>query len=127
MRLDPAKVELRRLELEMSAEQFKKAAMISEETWQRILNGEDIWMASAVDVQKALGVENLLEIMHPAKLAELTGMGRWRTPGPGLADWQMDEPLSGCLHTSNGLKYFMWKLKHRFESNRCPICPREAI
>jgi serine/threonine protein kinase len=30
----------------------------------------------------------------------------------------MDEPLSGCLNTSNGLKYFTWKLKHRFESDR---------
>ena len=118
MRLDPTEVELRRIGLGMSVKDLKDAATISDETWQRVIKGEEIWMDSAVDVQKALGVKNLLEIMHPAKLAELTGMVAGAAPASGLADWQMDEPLSGCLNTSNGLKYFTWKLKHRLEGNR---------
>ena len=118
MRLDPTAVELRRIGLGMSVKDLKDAATISDETWQRILKGEEIWMDSAVDVQNALGVKNLLEIMHPAKLAELTGMVAGDTAGPGLPDWQMEEPLSGRIETSNGLKYFTWKLKHRFEGNR---------
>ena len=118
MRLDPTEVELRRAQLGMSVAAFKTAAHISDETRQRILKGEAIWMASAVDVQNALGVKNLLEIMHPAKLAELTGMVAGDTAGPGLPDWQMEEPLSGRIETPNGLKYFTWKLKHRFEGNR---------
>ena len=38
-------------------------------------------------------------------------------PGPGLPDWHMDEP---CRYgeASNGLKYWVWKLKHRVERER---------
>ena len=118
MRLDPTAVELRRIGLGMPVKDLKDAATISDETWQRILKGEEIWMDSAVDVQNALGVKSLLEITHPAKLAELTGMVTGAAAGPGLPDWQMEEPLSGRIETSNGLKYFTWKLKHRFEGNR---------
>lgn len=118
MRLDPTAVELRRIGLGMPVKDLKDAATISDETWQRILKGEEIWMDSAVDVQNALGVKSLLEITHPAKLAELMGMVTGDAAGPGLPDWQMEEPLSGRIETSNGLKYFTWKLKHRFEGNR---------
>ena len=109
-------VYIQMLDRNLSPGQLMSRADIAAETWQRILDEGRIRFASAVDVAKALDVP-LRALLHPTCLLELTDGLRSREPGPGLPDWQIDEP---CRYgeASNGLKYFVWKLKHRTEGNR---------
>jgi hypothetical protein len=118
VRLDPVQVEFHRLAKGMSVKDVKDTAVISDETWRRISDGGDIWMDSANSVKEALGVANLLTLLHPSKLVQFSAMSPSVGDTDGLPDWEMETPWSGPVETSNGLKYVVWKLKHRLESNR---------
>lgn len=109
-------VQLQMLDRNISPGNLSLRAGISRETWQRIMDERGISFASAVDVAQALEVP-LRAVLHPRKLLEITSGLRSMEPGAGLPDWRMDEP---CRHgeASNGLKYFVWKLKHHTERNR---------
>ena len=63
-------------------------------------------------------MKSLLEIVHPAKLAELAGLAGGRDAVGELPDWERETPVTGCVTASNGLKYFVWKLRHRTEQDR---------
>jgi serine/threonine protein kinase len=91
----------------------RRKAGISGETWQRVLDEEKIRYDSAFAVAEALHI-SLLSLLHHTSLLELTQGKHSFEPGPGLPDWCTDEP---CRYgeASNGLKYFVWKLKHRLE------------
>lgn len=117
-RLDPAKVEYYRLAIGMSVKDLKIAAGLADETWRRVLRAEPIWMESAVKIQKALQVQSLLEILHPSILATLDGVETQCDSSDGLPDWEREAPLSGLVQAANGLKYYVWKLKHRLEDDR---------
>jgi hypothetical protein len=118
VRLDPLQVEFHRLNKGMSVKDVKDAAVISDETWRRISHGGDIWMDSANSVKEALGVANLLTLLHPSKLVEFSAMSPIVGDTDGLPDWEMETPWSGPVEASNGLKYVVWRLKHRLESNK---------
>ena len=118
MKLSFAEVQLRRIEKKLSVTELRKAAGISKETWRNIRNEQDIWMDSAKSVADALAEKSLLAITHPSKLAELSGMYADRTAGAGLADWEPHTPQSGRIEASNGLKYWVWMLKQRFEKEK---------
>jgi len=100
----------------MSPAKLRAAADISAETWQRIEEERPIRFASAVDVAKALEV-SLRALLHPQTLLELAAGFRKLEPGAGLPGWRIEEP---CRYgeASNGLKYFVWKLKQRVERGR---------
>jgi serine/threonine protein kinase len=117
--LDPAKVKYHRLAKGMSVKDLKDAAGIADETWRRVMRGQPIWMDSAVSIQKALGVDSLPKLLHPAVLAKLRVPDQSASDDDGgLPDWERDEPLSGLVEASNGLKYHVWRLKHRLEANQ---------
>ena len=118
MRLDPVKVDFYRIRAELTAVELREKALIREDTWEKILRGDDIWLDSAVNVRKALGVPDLFAIMHPSKLIEFTSMFASSPAGIALPDWDLDVPLSGCTTASNGASYYLWKLVHRLERNR---------
>ena len=107
---------MRMLDENMSPAKLRQKAAVSDETWQRILDEEEIRFDSAVDLADALNVP-LRALLHPQKLLELASGLRSVEPGAGLPDWRMDAP---CRYgeASNGLKYFVWKLSHRVERDR---------
>lgn len=105
-------VQIQMLDENISATELRRKADVSGRTWQRIMDEGEVRLDSAVDVAKALKVP-LRALLHPRKLLELTA-GLRSEPGAGLPDWRMHEP---CRYgeARNGLKYFVWKLKHRVE------------
>ncbi len=109
-------VQIQMLDENISATELRRKADVSGRTWQRIMDEREVRLDSAVDVAKALNVP-LRALLHPRKLLELTAGLRSMEPGAGLPDWRMHEP---CRYgeASNGLKYFVWKLKHRVERDR---------
>ena len=54
-------------------------------------------MDSAVNIQQTLGVPSLLELLHPAVLAELRTADQLARDGDGLPDWEREEQLSGLV------------------------------
>ena len=118
VRLDFKKVEKRRIQLNMKVGELKKVAVISDDTWRRITREADVRMDTGVAVAKALGFANVLEILHPSKLAEFSSRVGENSVGEGLPGWEKALPASGPRETSNGLKYVVWKLKHRHEDDR---------
>jgi serine/threonine protein kinase len=104
------------LDRNISPATLRARANVSAETWQRIIDEREIRFASATDLAKALDVP-VRALLHPRSLLELAAGLRSLEPGAGLPDWRMDKP---CRYgeASNGLKYFVWKLKHRVERGR---------
>ena len=109
-------VQIQMLDRNIAPVRLREKAFVSAETWQRIQEEKEIRFDSAVDVAKALDVP-LRALLHPRSLLELTSGFRSLEPGAGLPDWRIDAP-GRYGEASNGLKYFVWKLKHRVERER---------
>ena len=109
-------VQMQMLDRNIGPSKLRAKALISGESWQRIQDEGEIRLDTAVDLAQALDVP-LRALLHPRKLLELTSGLRAVEPGVGLPDWRMHEP---CRYgeASNGLKYFVWKLKHRLGRDR---------
>lgn len=118
MRLDVKKVDFFRLREELTPKDLRSEALISEETWEKVLHNQEITLDSAIAVRKAIRAPDLFSIMHDTKLTEFAGMLSIGPTGSVLPDWDFVEPLSGELQASNGIKYTLWKLRHVLEENR---------
>lgn len=118
VRLSAASVRAEMLRRGIGIEELKRAAHIKQGTWDNIKRERSIWMSSAKRIANVLTEGNLLKLYHPSILATLVADYGAAAVAPGLPDWEPTKPLSGCESASNGLQYYLWKLKHRFEDER---------
>jgi serine/threonine protein kinase len=118
VRLSAARVKEKRLEKKLSVEELIATTFISYDTWKNISNEKHVSMATAKKIADLLTNGDLRSLLHPSVLAGLAADYGPETIASGLPDWEPVEPLSGCTTTSNGLRYYAWKMRHRQENNR---------
>lgn len=118
VRLSFARVTEAMLRRGIGIEEFKRAAHIKQSSWDNIKRERNIWMSTAKRVANVLTGGDLLKLYHPSVLATLVAGHGAAAVAPGLPDWEPIKPLSGCESASNGLQYYLWKLKHRYEDER---------
>lgn len=97
---------------------LEELADIKHDTWQRVMREQYIRLSTAKSIADVLTEKNLLCLLHPTMLANLAADYGPASLTSGLPDWEPLQPLSGCETASNGLCYFVWKLKHRLEDER---------
>jgi len=113
--LDKRTIHRRMLELEMHPPAVR--GNLSAETWQKILDEEDVRLDTGYWVAGRLKC-GLMDILHPRSLAQISEVIPLEGGDDGLRDWKAVRPISGQQKASNGLTYFAWQLKHRDEKNR---------
>lgn len=126
VRLDPRKLDYLRLKLgwnldELFSRAAAGAAPLDKRTVKAIVNGEPAFLNSAKAVATLVGAENLIAVLHPDLLRELTPPSSWDDPLEFFAtvgEWDVEGPLEGEQQTSNGLHYDIWKVRHRHVPDR---------
>ena len=97
---------------------FKRAAGISDEAWANVEASSRISWETAKRVAEALGETSLVPIMHPSKLAGLSGLSPMPSDTLGLPDWEAIPPWLAVRNAPNGLRYVVWKLRQQHERER---------
>lgn len=90
-------------------------------TVRNILNGGKIYVETGRVVAELLGADNLLEILHPDILKELTPPSACDNPldfFTNVGEWEALQSIESPQVAPNGLVYDTWKMRHRHISGR---------
>jgi serine/threonine protein kinase len=114
--------ELKRLRLAqgLTVEEFirKHDGQINKRTAAKVFRGEPVQLAVAKFVQSAFGVPNLLDIIDPDEYRRPEETPAEDGGDDGLKEWIESDRPSAVQTASNGLQYRIYKLRHRYESER---------
>ncbi len=126
VRLDPKKLEYLRLLKGIPLDDIYAAlatenldqgdATLDKRRVKAALAGEKVFVRSAKIVADFLGAANLVAVLHPDLLPEIGPPSTWGTPLDFFArvgEWDVLECLDLTEQASNGLRYDVWKLRHR--------------
>jgi hypothetical protein len=134
VQLDPQKLDYLRLKKGWSLDELfdradkkgrdpvlNSSVGLNKRTVKAIVNGEPTFIKSARVVADLLGAENLVAVLHPDLLRELGTPSTWESPlefFSTVGEWDVLEPVEDTHQTSNGLRYDLWKVRHRHVANR---------
>jgi serine/threonine protein kinase len=130
VRLDPDKVHYLRLKKGWSLEKLIQVAKdasdagsdgASERTIEKACKGGQVYVDTGRIIAQLLGATNLVSILHPDLLRELRPPSSWENPlvfFSTVGEWDAIQPIEEEQQTSNGLRYDVWKLRHRHVANR---------
>lgn len=99
----------------------KKSEDFSERTVKKAVNGQPIFVRTALAFAKFLGADDLISILHPDYLDQLALPSEWPSPldfFTYVGEWEAVEPVGSAQLAPNGLAYDNWKLRHRQIPNR---------
>lgn len=140
VQLDPQKLDYLRLKKGWSVEELVdfadriavdpvdgNPAGLNKRTVKAVLNGEATFVRSARILAHLLGAENLVSVLRAEILRELGPPSTWEHPlsfFSTVGEWDVIENVEGEQQTSNGLRYDVWKLRHRHVDDRvgCAKC-----
>jgi hypothetical protein len=86
-----------------------------------IFNGEKTFVSTARVLAHLLDAENILAVLHPDEMRELHPPSSWQNPLEffrSVGEWDIVEPIENEQQTSNGLRYDVWRVRHRHVENR---------
>ncbi len=120
VRLDHYELKRLRLAQGLTVEEFARRhdGAINKRTVAKVFGGEPVQLSVAKFIQKAFGVENLLDIIDPDEYTRPEGASAADATGGGLREWIETDRPSAVLTASNGLQYRIYKLRHRYEPAR---------
>lgn len=91
---------------------------LSEKTIRKALHGLPVFRSSLVELLRAARIEDIEEwiaLPDDADAASLKSIGGIQG---SLMEWQVGKPITPVITASNGLQYRVFRLKHRFDSER---------
>ena len=115
--LDPALAQLYQMRCGKSDAEIIRSG-VGKESLKRIKMGQQVWLDTAVKYQVAVNAPDLLALLPAEDVLTFANAFNRANAIPGLASWMIDKHQGGEVRTSNGLKYFVWKLKQRHETDR---------
>jgi serine/threonine protein kinase len=126
VRLDPQKLDYLRLKKGWTVLELEKRAQampydLDGRTVGKIIDGEEVFLNKAKVVAHLLGADDLVSVLHPELLSELRPPSSWDQPLDffrTIGEWEAVEPVEGEQQTANGLRYDIWKVRHRHVANR---------
>jgi serine/threonine protein kinase len=126
VRLDPKKLNYLRLKRNLTVEALcveaqQAMAVDDKRTVRKIIDGQPVYLKSAIALANLLGAEDLISVLHPDLLAELGPPSGWGAPQEffsTVGEWETLEPLGPIEQTANGLRYDVWKMRHRYVNGR---------
>lgn len=126
IRLDSKKLDYLRLKKGWSQTMFgQKLEAIHDirhkVTARNILNEGEVYVETGRLVAELLGAENLLSILHPDILKELTPPSALDNPldfFTNVGEWEALQSIESPQVAPNGLVYDTWKMRHRHISGR---------
>ena len=87
-------------------------------TVNKVLRGEPVFLKSlAITVERAFGVEDPTEVLHPDELRAM-GIPTEISDSGAVLEWDVEQYVSAWQETSNGLQYQLVKLRHRYLDGR---------
>jgi len=111
VRFDVEKFEQARLRAGFSSKQLFRHARIAEKTGYGAARGEECRVATAMQLVKALGVEQLNELLANGEQTD-TPVETKATAGLPAA-WEIVDSISPWITAANGLQYRVYRLQHR--------------
>lgn len=134
VRLDPEKLHFLRLKKSWNLDQICAMAAtkgrdpvtgnpvaLDKRTVRAIFNGEKTFVSTARVLAHLLDAENILSVLHPDDMRELHPPSSWQNPLEffrSVGEWDVVEPIENEQQTSNGLRYDVWRVRHRHVENR---------
>lgn len=126
VRLDPRKLDYLRLHKGWSLEElYEQAALkphyLDKRTVKSVVNGESTFVKTGKAVADVLAAPSLIAVLHPDLLPEIGPPSGWATPTDfftTIGEWEAIEAVCQAISTSNGLRYDVWKLRHRHVAGR---------
>lgn len=126
IQLDPKKLDFLRLKRGWNVETLFEQAdaaptPVDKRTVKNIIDGKPAFVNNAKAVADLLGAEDLVSVLHPELLAEIGPPSGWDTPlefFSAVGEWEARESLGTIQQTANGLRYDIWKMRHRYVEGR---------
>lgn len=117
-RVDGLKMRRLRLAAGMTLEEFTERVQLSRATVRKLMDGKPVFLESiAQAAERAFGIDNPLELLHPEELAAL-GVRTEVTCPDAVQEWVVEARLSPWRETTNGLQHQVARLAHRYLPGR---------